>query len=63
MKALLPLLIATASVSVAIPRDAWAQANASPAGPAAKFEELARRPQMGWNTWNNFACNINEKLV
>ncbi|UJR16260.1 hypothetical protein I4U23_003168 [Adineta vaga] len=24
---------------------------------------LGRTPQMGWNSWNHFACNINEKLI
>ena len=24
---------------------------------------LGRTPQMGWNTWNKFACNINEELI
>jgi len=24
---------------------------------------LGRTPQMGWNSWNKFACNINENLI
>jgi len=32
---------------------AWAQ----------KSEGLALTPQMGWNSWNKFACNIDEKLI
>lgn len=24
---------------------------------------LARTPQMGWNSWNFFACNINESII
>jgi alpha-galactosidase len=32
-------------------------------GTPGKFTELGQRPQMGWNTWNTFACNINEKLI
>jgi alpha-galactosidase len=24
---------------------------------------LAQTPPMGWNSWNKFACNVNEKLV
>lgn len=24
---------------------------------------LALTPQMGWNTWNTFGCNINEQTV
>ena len=28
-----------------------------------KFEGLAMKPPMGWNSWNTFATNIDEKLV
>jgi alpha-galactosidase len=28
-----------------------------------KFDNLAKTPQMGWNSWNTFATNINEQLV
>src|SRR4051794_26539646 len=60
MKALLPLLIGAAFAA----HDASAQAAApAAASNAGKFAELAQRPQMGWNTWNTFACNINEKLI
>ena len=24
---------------------------------------LAKTPKMGWNSWNKFGCNINEKLI
>lgn len=24
---------------------------------------LARTPQMGWNTWNGFGCDIDEELI
>ncbi len=30
---------------------------------AQKFEGLAARPPLGWNSWNTFATNINEQLV
>lgn len=30
---------------------------------AQKYEELAKTPQMGWNSWNKFACDINEELI
>jgi alpha-galactosidase len=30
---------------------------------AGKFENLAMTPPMGWNTWNKFACNVDEKLI
>ena len=28
-----------------------------------KYEELALTPPMGWNSWNNFACNVSETLL
>lgn len=30
---------------------------------AQKFDQLARTPPMGWNSWNKFACNVSEKLI
>jgi alpha-galactosidase len=30
---------------------------------AQKFEQLALTPPMGWNSWNKFACDINEDLI
>lgn len=30
---------------------------------AQKFEGIALTPQMGWNSWNKFACEINEDLI
>ncbi|WP_316836859.1 glycoside hydrolase family 27 protein [Pedobacter nutrimenti] len=30
---------------------------------AQKFEELAKKPPMGWNSWNKFECKINETIV
>ena len=30
---------------------------------AQKFEGLADTPPMGWNSWNTFACNIDEQLI
>ena len=24
---------------------------------------VGRTPQMGWNSWNKFACNISESLI
>ncbi len=32
---------------------AWAQ----------KFSEIDKTPQIGWNSWNKFGCNINEQLI
>ncbi|MBC3539079.1 glycoside hydrolase family 27 protein [Rufibacter sediminis] len=28
-----------------------------------KYEGLAMTPPMGWNSWNKFACNVDEKLI
>ncbi|RYY61637.1 MAG: glycoside hydrolase family 27 protein [Chitinophagaceae bacterium] len=28
-----------------------------------KFQGLALTPPMGWNSWNKFACNVDEKLI
>lgn len=28
-----------------------------------KFDELAQTPPMGWNSWNQYGCMINEALV
>lgn len=30
---------------------------------AQKFEGLATTPPMGWNSWNQFGCRINEQLI
>jgi len=30
---------------------------------AATPDNLARTPPMGWNSWNNFACNVSDKVV
>lgn len=35
----------------------------TPAAFAQKFEGLAATPQMGWNSWNKFGCNVSEQLI
>ena len=30
---------------------------------AQKYDQLAKTPPMGWNSWNKFACNVSEKLI
>lgn len=30
---------------------------------AQKFPDLALTPPMGWNSWNTFSCNVDEKLI
>ncbi|GHT08159.1 hypothetical protein FACS189426_03090 [Bacteroidia bacterium] len=34
-----------------------------PSMKAQKFEGLALTPPMGWNSWNKFACNIDETII
>jgi len=36
---------------------------ASASAHAQKFEGLAATPPMGWNSWNRFACTVDEKLI
>ncbi|GGY59322.1 glycoside hydrolase family 27 protein [Pseudoduganella albidiflava] len=66
MKALLPQLMLGAlfAATSSLAPEAHAQASVKPAAAApAKFTELAKTPQMGWNTWNTFACDIDEQLI
>jgi len=28
-----------------------------------KFDQLAKTPPMGWNSWNKFGCDVSEKLI
>jgi len=35
----------------------------SPMAFAQKFEGLAKTPQMGWNSWNKFGCDVSEQLI
>lgn len=30
---------------------------------AQKFDQLGQTPPLGWNSWNTFACDVNEKLI
>ena len=30
---------------------------------AKKYEHLAATPPMGWNSWNHYACDIDEKII
>jgi alpha-galactosidase len=30
---------------------------------AQKFDQLDLTPQMGWNSWNKFQCDVNEELI
>jgi alpha-galactosidase len=31
--------------------------------PAQKSAQLAKTPQMGWNSWNTFGCNVDEAMI
>ncbi len=35
----------------------------APCAKAQKFEGLADTPAMGWNSWNKFACDIDENII
>nr|XP_010909866.1 alpha-galactosidase isoform X1 [Elaeis guineensis] len=55
------LLVSTAVMAGRVMKDA---------GPAAETYKrkmlengLGRTPQMGWNSWNHFGCNIDEKMI
>lgn len=48
-----PLLIAALAALLCAPSLVKAQ----------KFEGLADTPPMGWNSWNKFACNIDETII
>jgi alpha-galactosidase len=30
---------------------------------AQKFDQLAKTPPMGWNSWNKFHCDVSELLI
>jgi alpha-galactosidase len=30
---------------------------------AQKFENIAKTPPMGWNSWNKYGCNVSETLI
>jgi alpha-galactosidase len=51
MKYLMPILLAACAWALGAPASAQ------------KFDGLAATPQMGWNSWNTFACDINEQLI
>jgi alpha-galactosidase len=36
---------------------------ASQPAPAQKSAQLARTPQMGWNSWNTFGCEVDERMI
>jgi alpha-galactosidase len=47
MKRILPAIVCLAALSVH----------------AQKFDSLNLTPQMGWNSWNKFQCDVNEELI
>lgn len=47
------IIIAAIAAALLLPQGANAQ----------KWENLGQTPQMGWNSWNKFASNINEQLI
>jgi alpha-galactosidase len=57
----MPVLAFVAGALIASP--VLAQAQAAQPAPQPAYAGLAATPQMGWNSWNRFACNIDEKLI
>ena len=51
------------AASVLLAQHVAAETAAGAAPAADKKYPLAQRPQMGWNTWNTYACNINEAMI
>jgi alpha-galactosidase len=35
----------------------------APLAVAQKFEGLAKTPQLGWNSWNKFGCEVSEQMI
>ena len=33
------------------------------AASAQKYDNLAKTPPMGWNSWNKYGCNVSESLI
>ncbi|MCF0093025.1 Alpha-galactosidase A [Micromonospora sp. MH99] len=60
MALLLPALLA-AALGTAVVSGAVVLTTTQPA--QALENGLARTPQMGWNDWNAFGCNVNETLI
>ena len=43
-------------------RGSSAEKRTGPTKPTA-LDGLAQKPPMGWNSWNKFACNVDEKMI
>ncbi|MDB5691748.1 MAG: glycoside hydrolase family 27 protein [Alphaproteobacteria bacterium] len=63
MLRLLPRLAGLAALILAAPAVAQAPAPAGPPRAGEAPNGLAPTPPMGWNSWNKFACNVNEATV
>ena len=57
------ILIAGLALLYAFAAQISAVQAAEPPEPARQPNGLALTPPMGWNSWNKFGCNINEKVV
>ncbi|HYN95951.1 MAG TPA: ricin-type beta-trefoil lectin domain protein [Pilimelia sp.] len=57
---ILPRLLATVLLAATA---ALTAVTAAPSPAAALDNGLARTPQMGWNDWNAFGCNVTDSLV
>lgn len=56
MKKIFSYLMAIASITLSAQGNNYTQ-------DYSKYPDLALTPPMGWNSWNKFACNIDENLI
>lgn len=56
------ILLSLILLSVLVPTCTYAQGNKVDPGHF-KYEGLALTPPMGWNSWNKFACDVDEQLI
>jgi alpha-galactosidase len=58
----LPFVVAALAAAAVAPTPAATAAEPEPP-PSVAVENLAPTPPMGWNSWNKFACDIDEELI
>jgi alpha-galactosidase len=63
LRRFLGLLAAMAALLLASPSTAQTPAPTGPPRAGEASNGLALTPPMGWNSWNRFACNVNEAIV
>ncbi len=61
--ALVLVVVDAGLVASGQPEDASARRHPSEAQPGPAQPALAQRPPMGWNSWNTFGCDIDERKI